>query len=81
MAITTNTVSYLDGATPLEGFFAVDDAIEGRRPAVMVSHTWGGRDEFVQHKAIKLAELGYFGFALDMYGQGVLGSGRMKTQN
>ena len=75
MAIISNTVGYLDGATHLEGFFAYDDSFEGRRPAVMVSHAWGGRDEFVEAKAAKLAELGYLGFALDMYGKGVHGSG------
>jgi len=75
MAIISNTVNYADGDTVLEAFFAYDDAIVGRRPAVLINHTWGGRDDFVANKAIKLAELGYVGFALDMYGKGVLGSG------
>jgi len=74
MAIVSNTVNYLDGDTLLEGFFAYDDAIEGRRPAVLINHAWGGRDGFVANKAVKLAELGYVGFALDMYGKGVRGS-------
>lgn len=74
MAIFTNTVNYLDGGTLLQGFFAYDDAFEGRRPAVLISHAWGGRDEFVENKAKQLAELGYFAFALDMYGQGILGT-------
>ncbi|NOQ76395.1 MAG: alpha/beta hydrolase [Methylococcaceae bacterium] len=73
MAIISNTVGYLDGDTLLEGFFAYDDAIEGRRPAVMINHAWAGRNAFVEEKAIKLAELGYFAFAVDMYGKGVLG--------
>ena len=74
MAIVTNTVGYLDGDLLLEAFFAYDDAVPGRRPAVLVSHAWGGREEFVENKACKLAELGYVGFALDMYGKGILGS-------
>jgi dienelactone hydrolase len=74
MAIITNTVSYMDGDVVLEAFFAFDDAISERRPAVLISHAWGGRDEFVAEKAKKLAELGYVGFALDMYGKGVLGT-------
>jgi dienelactone hydrolase len=73
MAIVSNSIGYLDGATHLEGFFAYDDRFEGRRPVVMVSHAWAGRDEFVESKAEQLAELGYFGFALDMYGKGVHG--------
>ena len=74
MAIFSNTVNYLDGGTLLQAFFAYDDAFEGRRPAVLIAHTWGGRDEFVNNKARQLAELGYVAFALDMYGQGILGS-------
>ncbi len=41
----------------------------------MVSHAWAGRDEFAVNKARALAELGYVGFALDLYGKGVIGSG------
>ncbi len=74
MTIITNTVSYMDGDVLLEAFFAFDDAITTRRPAVLISHAWAGRDEFVADKARKLAEIGYVGFALDMYGKGVLGT-------
>ncbi|MCK9636716.1 dienelactone hydrolase family protein [Methylobacter sp. Wu8] len=75
MTIISNTVTYLDGDVVLEAFFAFDDALSGRRPAVLINHTWVGRDEFVAEKAKKLAALGYVGFAVDMYGKGVLGSG------
>lgn len=75
MAIISNTVGYMDGDVQLEAFFAFDDALSGRRPAVLINHTWAGRDEFVAEKARKLAELGYVGFAVDMYGKGILGSG------
>ncbi|TRW89959.1 dienelactone hydrolase family protein [Candidatus Methylobacter oryzae] len=75
MAIVSNTITYLDDDVVLEAFFAFDDAIPARRPAVLINHTWAGRDEFVAEKAKKLAALGYVGFAVDMYGKGVLGSG------
>jgi len=75
MAIISNTVGYMDGDVQLEAFFAFDDALSGRSPAVLINHTWVGRDEFVAEKARKLAELGYVGFAVDMYGKGILGSG------
>lgn len=75
MAVISNTVGYLDGEVLLEGFFAYDDAIENRRPAVLINHTWAGRNQFVEEKALKLAALGYFAFAVDMYGQGILGQG------
>jgi dienelactone hydrolase len=75
MAIVSNTVGYLDDDVLLEAFFAFDDSLSGRRPAVLINHTWAGRDDFVAEKANKLAALGYVGFAVDMYGKGVLGSG------
>ncbi|MDP1770913.1 MAG: dienelactone hydrolase family protein [Methylobacter sp.] len=74
MAIVSNTVAYLDGDVVLEAFFAFDDALTGRRPTVLINHTWAGRDNFVAEKAKKLAALGYVGFAVDMYGKGVLGT-------
>ncbi|MDO9162302.1 MAG: dienelactone hydrolase family protein [Methylococcaceae bacterium] len=74
MAIVSNSIGYLDGDVLLEAYFAFDDAITERRPAVLISHAWGGRDDFVAEKAKKIAELGYVGFALDMYGKGVRGN-------
>lgn len=81
MAIITNTVGYMDGDVALEAFFAFDDAIIERRPAVLISHTWNGRGDFVAEKARQLAELGYVGFALDMYGKGVLGTSPDECKN
>ncbi|MBX2813453.1 MAG: dienelactone hydrolase family protein [Myxococcales bacterium] len=37
-------------------------------PAVLVCHAWGGRDAFAESKAQALAELGYVGAAIDLYG-------------
>lgn len=74
MAIISNTVSYMDGDVALEAFFAFDDAILERRPAVLISHMWNGRGDFVAEKAKQLAKLGYVGFALDIYGKGILGT-------
>jgi dienelactone hydrolase len=74
MAIIENTVVYKDEEVVLEAFFAFDDACSGRRPAVLINHTWAGRDNLVEEKARKIAGLGYVGFALDMYGKGVLGT-------
>lgn len=62
-----------EGAT-LEGLLAWDDTETGAKPAVMVVHAWGGRGEFECDKARALAELGYVGFAADLYGKGVLGA-------
>lgn len=73
MAIITTTINYLDDEKPLEAFIAYDDSISGQRPAVLIGHAWAGRNGFVEEKAVKLAEMGYLGFALDMYGKDVLG--------
>lgn len=75
MTIKTTTVDYQHAHTNLQGFFAYDDSAPGPLPAVMISHAWAGRDEFVCNKARQIAELGYAAFALDMYGKGVLGEG------
>ena len=57
----------------LEGLLAWDSDVEGPRPGVMVSHAWAGRGELEDSKAVALAELGHTGFALNLYGKGVLG--------
>ncbi|MEZ0174026.1 MAG: dienelactone hydrolase family protein [Candidatus Reddybacter sp.] len=75
MAIQHRLVEYKDGDTLLEGYLAYDDAISGPRPCVIIAHTWAGRSDFECQQADKLAALGYVGFALDMYGKGILGSG------
>lgn len=75
MAIQTRLIEYRHGDTLLEGYFAWDDSITGPRPAVAVSHAWAGRGEFEEQKAVRLAQLGYVAFAIDMYGKGVLGNG------
>jgi dienelactone hydrolase len=75
MTIQTRTIEYIHTDVRLEALLVYDDAVGGPRPAVLVCHTWAGRDEFACGKARKLAELGYVGFALDMYGDGKVGSG------
>lgn len=61
-----------DGIT-FDGFYAFDDSIKEKKPGVLIGHDWAGITEFNKEKAIKLAELGYVGFAMDMYGNGVNG--------
>lgn len=75
MSIQTRTIDYKDGDTLLEGLIAWDDTHNKPAPGVMVSHAWAGRSAFEDNKAVELAKLGYTGFALNLYGKGVLGSG------
>lgn len=69
--ISTTTLEYKDQGTLLKGFLAYDDKTAGKRPAVLVAHDWSGCNEFAQNKAKQLAEMGYIGFALDMFGNGI----------
>lgn len=55
---------------------AWDDSSRDSRPAVLISHAWAGRGELEEHRAEQLAELGYVGFALDMYGKGKRGASK-----
>ena len=66
-------IEYRDGETLLEGFLCYDEALPGPRPTVLICHAYGGRDEFVERKARRLAWQGYACIALDNYGKGVRG--------
>ena len=70
----TQTLDYLDQSTQLEAVLAWDDKKPEKKPAVLVAHDWTGRREFAENKAKEMADLGYVGFALDMYGKGVFGA-------
>lgn len=65
------TIEYICGDTLLKGFLAYDPTLNIKRPAVIVAHAWKGQDDFARNKAIALAEIGYVGFAADVYGNGI----------
>lgn len=67
-------IEYRDGEALLEGFLCYDESLPGPRPAVLISHAWGGRNDFVERKARRLAWQGYACFALDNYGKGKRGT-------
>lgn len=71
MAIETRPLSYDFEGKKHEAIVASDGA--SPRPGVLVCHAWAGRSDFEIDKAKKLAELGYTGVAIDLYGKGVLG--------
>ncbi len=74
MAIRERLIEYRDGSTLLEGFFCHDDSRPGPQPALIISHEWSGRGEFVERKARRLAWHGFATFALDMFGKGKRGA-------
>ena len=67
-AVETEVVEYQDGDTALRGYLVYDDALEGKRPGVVVVHEWWGLNDYAKQRAEMLAGLGYVAFALDMYG-------------
>jgi dienelactone hydrolase len=70
--IKTKVVDYTVGGASLQGFLAWDDASAAKRPGILVVHEWWGHNEHARSSARRLAEAGYVGFALDMYGKGKL---------
>lgn len=72
--IKTEIIEYRDGETVLQGLLAYDASLKEPRPGVLVIHEWYGHNDYVQQRAIQLAEMGYIAFALDMYGKGILAS-------
>ncbi len=77
--IKTFEFEYPHAPLTLKGFVAQPADCHKRRPAVLIAPDWQGRNHFACEKAIQLAEMGYIGFALDMYGDARLG--RDKTEN
>lgn len=69
----TEYVDYRDGDLISEAYVACEEPGPATRPGVLVSHTWAGQGDAERATAEKLAELGYVGFALDLYGKGVRG--------
>lgn len=69
-ALREQTVQYSSGGTPLKGYLVWDDAVEGKRPGVLVVHEFWGLNDYARSRARQLAQLGYTALALDMYGDG-----------
>lgn len=68
--VKTKAIDYKDDGTALQGLMAWDDAASGKRPGILVVHEWWGHNEHARHQAMRFAEAGYVGFALDLFGKG-----------
>ena len=75
----TEIVNYQATDIELKGYIAYPD--EEKAPLVLIVHTWAGKDDFVHERAEDLAALGYVGFAVDMYGNGKVGSNTEENQS
>jgi dienelactone hydrolase len=63
-------VSYTSDGVTLKGYLAYNDAMNEKRPGILVVHEWWGHNEYARKRARMLAELGYTALAVDMYGDG-----------
>src|SRR5260370_7469620 len=71
-AMKTQWIDYKQGNTALSGYLIYDDAVQGRRPGVLMIHDRSGFSENTLADAQVIAMLGYVVFALDIFGKGVL---------
>jgi len=69
-AVVGKTIEYSDNGVTLKGYLAWDDAIQGKRPGVLVVHEWWGLNDYARKRARMLAGMGYTALAVDMYGDG-----------
>jgi dienelactone hydrolase len=70
-ALVGKTIDYKEGKTVLEGYLVYDDAVQGKRPGVIVVPDWMGMSPFAQDRAEQLAKMGYIAIAADIYGKGI----------
>lgn len=80
MAIRTREHAYSVNGVNYEARVCWDDSHGQPRPGVLVSHAWRGRSDFENAEAEQLARMGYVGFALDLYGKGVIGKSPQENQ-
>ncbi len=69
-AVVGEEIIYQSDGTEFKGYLAYDNAVQGKRPGVLVVHEWWGHNDYVRERARKLAGLGYTALALDMFGEG-----------
>jgi dienelactone hydrolase len=69
-AIKEEPVTYQAGATSMKGFVVYDDAIQSKRPGIVMVHEWWGITKHIRNEARKFAQQGYTAFVADMFGEG-----------
>src|SRR5271165_2275103 len=71
-ATKTKWIDYKQGDTALSGYLVYDDAVQGRRPGVLMIHDRSGFSAGTLADAEMIARLGYVVFAEDIFGKGVV---------
>ncbi len=72
MASNGSLFDYSQNGVTYEGY--VSRPVASNAPVVMVAHAWAGPGEHERAAADRLAELGYVGFVIDVYGKGNRGN-------
>ena len=67
-AIKEEPVTYTDGETTMKGFVVYDDAIQTKRPGIVLVPEWWGITNHMHDQARDFARQGYTAFIADMYG-------------
>ena len=75
----TEEVNYLVQDQQFKAFVAYPE--QQNSPLVLIVHTWAGRDEFVQNKAVEMAQEGFVAMAVDMYGDARVGASTEENQS
>lgn len=70
-SIVKEEVIYGEGPK-MHGLIAYDPTKKEKVPGILVVHEGLGTGSYSRGRAVQLAEFGYVGFALDMYGEGKL---------
>ncbi|PQA88970.1 dienelactone hydrolase family protein [Hyphococcus luteus] len=78
MTVTTRALDYTIDGKDYEAFIAAPKGDPA--PLVLIAHAWAGRSQFENDKAHALAELGFTGVAIDLFGKGVLGQSKEECQ-
>ena len=68
--IKTEEVTYEANGVKMHGYVAYNETLKGKLPVVLVVHEWWGLNDYAKQRARQIAELGYFAFAVDMFGEG-----------
>ncbi len=71
-ATKTQWIDYKQGNTTLSGYLVYDDAVQGRRPGVLMIHDRSGFSLGTLADAEMISKLGYVVFAEDIFGKGMV---------
>lgn len=78
MSVQSQTLDYEQDGQIYEGFLAMPAGTP--KAVIAVAHAWGGASDFERDKARLLADWGYAGFTLDVYGKGQRGETNEECQ-